>query len=369
VRGFIHNAHPSRVLFGGGTMSNVAEEVSRLGAKRALVVCTPGQRDLADRVAQRLGDLHAGTFPGAAVHTPVEVTERALQALRQAGADVVVSVGGGSTTGLGKALAARTDVDQVVLPTTYAGSEVTPVLGETANGAKVTRSGPQILPETVIYDIELTLDLPEDVTLTSAVNAMAHAVEALYAPQPSPVVDLMALAGVRALVAGLPAVHQDPRDREGRSELMYGAWLAGTCLGSVGMGLHHKLCHVLGGSFGLPHSPTHTVVLPYVVAFNAPAATSAMSRLSEAVPGKNVAASIQRLVRELGGPTSLAQLGLTHDDIAPCVRLATASPYPNPRPVTADGVREVLTAALEGADVSRPPGNGAPTAADRGHLG
>jgi alcohol dehydrogenase class IV len=353
VRGFIHNAHPSRVLFGEGTMSDVAEEVTRLGANRALVVCTPRQRDLADRVAQRLGELHAGTFPGAAMHTPVDVTERALQALRQAGADVVVSVGGGSTTGLGKALAARTDVDQVVLPTTYAGSEVTPVLGETSDGEKVTRSGPQILPETVIYDIELTLDLPADVTLSSAVNAMAHAVEALYAPQPSPVVDLMALEAVRALVAGLPAVHRDPHDRAGRSELMYGAWLAGTCLGAVGMGLHHKLCHVLGGSFGLPHAPTHTVVLPYVMAFNAWAAPSTMSRLSVAVQAQDAAASIQRLARELGGPTSLAELGLTHDDIAPCVHLATASPYPNPRPVTAGAVQAILTAALEGADVSR----------------
>ena len=353
MRDFVHNAHPSRVIFGEGTMSKVAEEVRRLGAKRALVICTPGQRHLADRVAGRLGDLHADTFDGAAMHTPVEVTERALHTLREAAADVVVTVGGGSTTGLGKALAARTDVDQLVLPTTYAGSEVTPVLGETANRAKVTRSGPEILPETVIYDIELTLGLPKAVTVTSAVNAMAHAVEALYAPQPSPVVDLTALEAVRALLAGLPTVHEDLHDRQGRSNLMYGAWLAGTCLGAVGMGLHHKLCHVLGGSFGLPHAPTHTVVLPHVVAFNAPAAASAMSQLGDLFEGVDAATSIQRLVRQLGGPTSLAQLGLTHDDIEPCVRLATASPYPNPRPVTADGVRDVLIAALDGADVSQ----------------
>lgn len=347
MREFVHSVHPSRVLFGEGTMSQVADEVSRLSAKSALVICTPGQRGLADLVAGQLGGLHAGTFSGAAMHTPVEVTDAALLALREASADVVVSVGGGSTTGLGKALAARTGVDQVVLPTTYAGSEVTPALGETANGAKLTRSGPEILPETVIYDIELTLGLPQDVTLTSAVNAMAHSVEALYAPQPSPVVDLIALESIRALFAGLPAVHHHPHDLEGRSQLMYGAWLAGTCLGAVGMGLHHKLCHVLGGTFGLPHAATHAVVLPYVMAFNAPAAASAMSRLRQ-IAGP---ASIQRLVRELGGPTSLTELGLTGHDIEPSIRLATSSPYPNPRPVTADGVRRVLLAALEGADV------------------
>ena len=272
MRTFEQGTDTPRIVFGVGTLTEVARELDRVGGTRALVLSTPGKGDLAARVVAELGGAVAGTFHGAAMHTPVEVTDAALAQARAVRADSVVSVGGGSTTGLGKAIASRAGIPHLVLPTTYAGSEVTPVLGETADGEKATRSGPEILPDTVIYDVELTMTLPWTVTVTSAVNAMAHSVEALYSADRTTETDQRATDSLAALSSGLRALRQDRDSLDARADLLYGAWLAGTCLASVGMGVHHKLCHTLGGSFGLPHAPTHTVVLPHAMEYNQPAA-------------------------------------------------------------------------------------------------
>jgi alcohol dehydrogenase class IV len=181
-------------------------------------------------------------------------------------------VGGGSTTGLGKAIALATGLDQIVVPTTYAGSEMTPILGQTERGVKTTQRSPAILPEVVIYDVDLTLTLPPALTATSGLNAIAHAVEALYAQDRNPIVSLMAEEGIAALARSLPVLVDAASDLAARSDALYGAWLCGACLGAVGMALHHKLCHTLGGSFDLPHAETHAVVLPHAVAYNSAAA-------------------------------------------------------------------------------------------------
>ncbi|MEU7816547.1 maleylacetate reductase and hydroxyquinol 1,2-dioxygenase domain-containing protein [Pseudonocardia sp. NPDC049154] len=351
MRNFTYTAHPARIVFGAGTLEQVADEVTRLGRSRALVLAGEHLRDVGDRVEKILGPLAAGRFDGAAMHTPVEVTEQALAVLRETAADCVVAVGGGSTTGLAKALAVRTGVDQVVLPTTYAGSEVTPVLGETAEGVKTTRTDPAILPEAVIYDVELSAGLPRTLAVTSAVNALAHAVEALYSPDANPVVDGMALDAVRHLARGLRGLDTDP---DARADLLRGAWLAGTCLGAVGMGLHHKLCHTLGGSFGLPHAPTHTVVLPHAMAYNAAAAPEAMRRVAQALGAADAPTAVFDLIVEAGGPTSLRELGLAEADLDRAVALAVAEPYPNPAPLTRDGLAGLLRRAWAG---ERPPGS------------
>ncbi|GAA4825888.1 maleylacetate reductase [Actinomycetospora corticicola] len=339
---FVYTAQPARVVFGAGSLDRLAEEVERLGRSRVLVLA--GRRHV-ERVEAVLGELAVGRFEGAAMHTPVKVTERALAVLREADADCVVAVGGGSTTGLAKALAVRTGADQVIVPTTYSGSEVTPVLGETENGIKKTRTSPDILPETVIYDVELTRSLPHDVTVTSAVNALAHAVEALYSPQANPVVDLLALDAVRRLSTGLRGldVGNDARD-----DLLAGAWLAGTCLGSVGMALHHKLCHTLGGSFDLPHAPTHTVVLPHAMAYNAAAAPDAMRRIADALGVDDAPRGVFDLVATAGGPTSLRELGMAEADLDRATELAVGTPYPNPAELTRDGLRALLGRAWAG---------------------
>ncbi|GAA4404828.1 maleylacetate reductase [Fodinibacter luteus] len=355
MRSFEHDTGSPRVVFGTGTLARVASELARVGGRRALVLSTPGQGGLAARVAGVLGDAAAGTFDGAAEHTPVEVTGVALARAREVGADSLVSVGGGSTTGLGKALASRTGMPHLVVPTTYAGSEVTALLGETADGEKVTRSGPEILPAVVVYDVALTTTLPWPVTVTSAVNAMAHAVEALYSPDRTTQVDGLATEGLEALARGLRALHRDAEDLGARDDLLYGAWLAGRCLGAVRMGLHHKLCHTLGGSFGLAHAPTHTVVLPHAMAYNATAAPEAMAAAAGALGVDDAPCGLQALVAGLGGPTRLDALGFSLADVPRAADLATARPYPNPRAVQRDGIRHLLTRATEGAAIDPTP--------------
>ncbi|MEV0600459.1 maleylacetate reductase and hydroxyquinol 1,2-dioxygenase domain-containing protein [Streptomyces sp. NPDC050315] len=348
MRAFTYSSHTARVVFGAGTLSHLPAEVARLGATRALILTTPGRTDLARRARDILGVAAAGEFTGAAMHTPVDVTEQAVAVARELAADCLVAVGGGSTTGLAKAVSVRTGLPQVVVPTTYAGSEATPVLGETENGVKTTRSAPEIRPGTVLYDVDLTLGLPVAVSVTSGINAMAHAVEALYAPETDPVTDQLALRSIELLAGALPRIAADPADREARADALEAAWLAGTCLGSVGMGLHHKLCHTLGGSFGLPHAPTHTVVLPYAMAYNAPAAPDAMRRIARALGAADAPTAVHDLIRRLGAPTSLAELGLADADLPRAVMLATATPYPNPREVTETGIAALLADALAG---------------------
>jgi maleylacetate reductase len=222
------------------------------------------------------------------------------------------------------------------------------VLGETENGRKVTHSSRVILPSTIIYDVDFTLDLPTGLTVCSAVNAMAHAVEALYSPQANPVTDGMALDAIGRIAATLPMIALDPRDREARASLLQAAWLAGVCLGTVGMGLHHKLCHVLGGSLGLPHAETHTVVLSHVMAYNAPAVPGVMARIAAALGAADAPAGVFSLIERAGGPVSLRQLGMAEEEIGRVAREVTASPYPNPREPYTDGIEELLRSAWRG---------------------
>lgn len=351
MRTFEQQSGAERIVFGAGTMARVGEELSRLGGRRALVLSTPEQQDLADRIVEQLAGAAAGTFAEAAMHTPVTVTQKALARAQELDADSVISVGGGSTTGLGKAVASRSGLPHLVLPTTYAGSEVTPVLGETADGEKLTRSAPEILPDTVVYDVELTLTLPWQMTVTSAVNAMAHSAEALYSDDRTEESDRMAPESIAALANGLRRLQQDAGSVDARADLLYGAWLAGTCLGTIGMGLHHKLCHTLGGSFGLPHAQTHTVVLPYALAYNQPQARAAIATVATALDVADAPAGLQSLVGSWGGPTSLAELGFSRDGVDEAAALATARPYPNPREVTREGIADLLARATDGAPI------------------
>lgn len=345
---FHYSISPARIVFGPGSIGRAGEMVRALGCRAALVLSTPGQAPQAEALAASLGGLAAGVFAGAAMHTPVAVTEAALAAMDTTGADCTVALGGGSTTGLGKAIAYRRGTPQVVIPTTYAGSEVTPILGQTENGVKTTVRGPEILPEIVLYDPDLTLGLPPGLTVTSALNAMAHAAEALYAQDRNPVSSLMAAEGVRAFVRALPVLAHDPADRPARTEALYGAWLCGTVLGTVGMALHHKLCHVLGGSFDLPHAETHAIVLPHAVAFNEAAEAEALTPIAEALGSARAGAGLHDFAQRIGAPTALRDLGLAESDLDRAADLAVRNPYWNPRPVTRDGLRALLQAAWAG---------------------
>lgn len=340
--------NPARVLFGPGTRTRLAEEVSSLGAKRAVVLSTPEQAQLARDIGADLGSLSVGILAEARMHTPVAVTEKALREITSIKADCLVAVGGGSTIGLAKALALRTDLPIVAMPTTYAGSEMTPIIGETKDGRKVTQSTPRVLPETVIYDIDFTYTLPKDLSIVSGLNAMAHSIEALYAKDGNPVVTAIAKESIASLAGGLRKLAQDDTDRDAREKLLYGAWLAGMCLGLVGMALHHKLCHTLGGMFDLPHAPTHAVILPHAVSFNSAAAGQAMQHLSDALQATDPVQALFNLVHDIGAPTRLADIGMPGDGIEAAARQAAANPYWNPRPITEDDLHQLLQDAHEG---------------------
>jgi maleylacetate reductase len=350
---FTYQAQPMRVVFrAGAARTAVAAEAEHLGLRRVLVLSGPRGADTARAVADSLGTANAGVHTEAAEHVPVPVAEAATEAALKADADGCAAVGGGSAIGLGKAVALRLGLPLIAVPTTYAGSEMTPVWGLTEGGVKRTGRDPVVLPRSVVYDPELTLSMPPALSGTSGVNAIAHAVEALYAPDASPIVSLMAEEGTRALAAALPEIAADPGGLDARGRALYGAWLCGACLGATTMSLHHKLCHVLGGTFGLPHAATHTIVLPHVLAFNAPAAPDAVAALRRALGTDDPALELYRLGGRLGAPRSLAELGLSAAGIDRAVETAAAVPYANPRDAGPDDLRAILRAAFEG----RPPG-------------
>ncbi len=348
IDNFVFGGLPMRVVFGEGALGQLGHEADLLGMRRVLVLCTPEQRVRVEGVAALLGPRVVGIFDQATMHTPVDVTERALSMAIAERIDGIVSVGGGSTIGLGKAIALRTDLPQVAVPTTYAGSEMTPIIGETSNGEKITERSPRVLPETTIYDVAMTLTLPPAVRATSGMNAIAHAVEALYAEERNPVISLMAEAAIAALASALPAIMAAPRDHAARREALYGAWLCGIALGAVGMALHHKLCHMLGGSFDLPHAATHAVILPHAVAYNAPGAPEAMGRIARALGAADAATGLHDLARRLGAPTSLRAIGMREADLERAAALALARPYPNPVPLDAVGIHRLLHNAFFG---------------------
>lgn len=345
---FTYSSLPSRVVFGPGKRAQVAQELERLGIERALVLSTADQSETAASFAQLAGDRLGAIYPGAVMHTPVQITESALHQAEQMKCDGILSVGGGSTIGLGKAIAYRTDLPQLVVPTTYAGSEMTPILGQTENGLKTTLKSPKVLPETVIYDPELTVTLPGFISGPSGMNAIAHAVEALYAQDRNPVISLMAEESIRALASALPRVVKDGTDMEARSKALYGAWLAGTCLGAVGMAIHHKICHTLGGSFDLNHADVHCLMIPYSAAYNREAAPEAMAAISRALGGGDPIEGLHGLMKAVANKPSLEAFGLAQSDLDKAADLAVQNPYYNPRPVTRGGVREMLQAAFEG---------------------
>jgi maleylacetate reductase len=348
ITSFTYDINPSRILFGSGTLSCVGDEVNRLGANRALILCTPFQQVDAKKLAEQLGPLAAGVFAEATMHTPVAVTTKAMAAFEASGADCVVALGGGSTIGLGKAIAYRNDTPQIVVATTYAGSEVTPILGQTEDGVKTTVRHPRILPEVVIYDPNLTLELPVAMSVTSGLNAMAHAVEAVYAKDRNPISSMMAVEGVRALRDALRVIVTTPADIAARSDALYGSWLCGSVLGTVGMALHHKLCHTLGGGFDLPHAETHAIMLPHSAAYNARAAADTLQPLADLFGG-SIGGGLYDFAQSLGAPLALKDLGLKEAQLDLAADLAVKNPYWNPRPVERDAVRSLLQRAWDGA--------------------
>jgi maleylacetate reductase len=367
---FVHDTLPQRVAFGSGrAAANLSSEIGNLGAARVMLIAAKAEEQLADTIASDIPV--ALRYDDVVMHVPVEVAERARAAADRGDVDALVSVGGGSTTGLAKAVALTTGLPIIAVPTTYAGSEATPVWGLTESAKKTTGVDRKVLPKVVIYDAALTMSLPVEMSVASGLNALAHCVDSMWAPNADPINAAFAAEGIRSLAAGLPRVVADPMDLDGREHALYAAYLSAVAFASAGSGLHHKICHVLGGKYNLPHAQTHATVLPYVLAFNGPAAPEAERRIATALngPALNGPASsgtalpgtasgadtalggLVGLKRELNAPHALADYGFTEDSIAEAAEAILPSvPPSNPRPVSAGDLRTLLRAAWSGSD-------------------
>jgi maleylacetate reductase len=351
---FVHDTLPQRVAFGSGeAAANLRREIRNLGASRVMLIAAKAEGDLADTIARDVPV--AVRYDDVVMHVPVEVATRARAAAASNGVDALVSVGGGSTTGLAKAVAMTTGLPIVAVPTTYAGSEATPVWGLTEGAKKTTGVDRKVLPKVIVYDAALTLSLPVDMSVASGLNALAHCVDSLWAPNADPVNAAFAAEGIRSLANGLPKVVADPMDLDGREHALYAAYLSAAAFASAGSGLHHKICHVLGGKYNLPHAQTHATVLPYVLALNGPSAPDAERRIAAAFGGAGFASNraidgLVALKRELNAPHALADYGFTEDSIPEAAAAILPSvPPSNPRQVTVEDLQALLRAAWSGA--------------------
>lgn len=349
-RAFTYEAVPGRVVFGSGSRHGLAAELDRLAAERVLVIASPYEATIADELTTIADGRVVGRFSEVVQHVPESNAAAAVAAAMELQADAVLTVGGGSATGLGKVIRLDVELGFVAVPTTYAGSEMTTIWGRTDGARKMTGRDPRVKPDTVIYDPELTSTLPAAVAGPSGMNALAHCVEALYGPGANPVIDLIALAGIRAITDALPGVCGEGDDLQARTELLYGAYLAGVALASGGTALHHKTCHVLGGMFDLDHGGMNAVVLGHALAYNAPAIPDVMERLGDAlgVAATDVPAAFSRLGRSIGAPASLEALGMPVGGIEEAAVRVAEEAAANVRPPDEATVRQMLDDAFHG---------------------
>jgi maleylacetate reductase len=352
---FTYEALPSRVIFGVGAVDQVAPEIDRLQVTRVLTIHGRSERAIASRVSSALGTRAAGVIDEVTLHVPLEVAEAGRRRARELAADALLAIGGGSATGLAKAIALEQGMPILAVPTTYAGSEMTPIYGLTSEGRKATGRDLRVLPRVVIYDPALTTTLPPGLTAGSGMNAIAHAVEGMYATGANPMLSVMAEEAIRVLSQALPILVKTPADLTARTFALYGAYLAGVVQGAAGMGVHHRICHVLGGTYGLGHGSVNAVILPHVVRYNAAAAPEAIARVAGALGADDAAVALFDLAERIGAPTSLKALGMPEEKLAEAARLAAEPPPANPRPVTAESLLALLRDAYAGRRPVRAP--------------
>jgi len=329
---FVVPLFQTRIVFGQGKVNTLTEELDRLGVARVAFICTPLGARRYSRLIASLGDRCATVFAEAVPHSPVKVSEAAAKAVMQSGADATVCVGGGSTIGLGKFVAVTEGRPQIAVPTTLSGSELTPIYGFKSGHEKRAGVSPDAVPRVAIYDPTVAASLPARETAQSGMNSLAHSVEAFYMPNANRLSDVLATEGVRALFDGLPGCVERPSDLSARATAMYGGLVGGLLVAMVGIGLHHKICHVLGGRFGLPHGVLNGIILPQAIAFNAPAMPEAIDRLASAIGDDDPSAACFRLAKRLGLPLTLREVGVAEADLAPAVEDIVAAQVPNPRP-------------------------------------
>jgi maleylacetate reductase len=345
--GFVYAAAPARVVFGQSRVRELGAELDRLGIARVMVACTPGGESRYRPIIDAIGGRCVRVFARAEQHCPEPIAEAALAEFAGSGADGVATIGGGSTIGLGKVIAARCKVPFVAIPTTLSGSEMTALYGMKVGQEKRTWTDAAAKARTVIYDPNLTVSLPKHETATTGMNCLAHCVEALYPAQPNPIARLIALEGIRVLGASLPGV-VERNDAESRAGALYAGFIGGLLVSMVGIGLHHKICHVLGGHFDVAHGDSNSVILSQVVGFNAPAMPAIAADIGEALSGNDPGAAIFDLAERIGAPTSLRQLGVPRSGLHAVAEEVVARGTHSPRPITVEALAHLLDQAWHG---------------------
>ncbi len=350
MEAFAYVGYPCRIIFGPGKVATLTDEVNHLGAASVMFCCTPGREGRVRQITETLDGRNVQVSPIANSIVSEDLVVEGRRQAREFGTDCLVAVGGGSALGLAKSIALELGIPIVAIPTTYSGSETSELQGMFEDGKRVLKRSSRMQPKTIIYDPELSVDLPLETSLLSAINSMAHAACSFFGRNPNPVTALFAEEGLRAMGNALPRVADNPRDVDARGDALYGAWLCGSTLNSAGTVLHHKICHVLGGYFRMPHAAAHTIILPHSVGYNRDAAPAAMKRIARAFGDENsdAAGAIFDLLTRIGAPTALKSIGMSRDDLAKAAKLVTTNPYFNPRPIEYQPVRELLENAWFG---------------------
>jgi len=351
--GFNYVSYAQEILFAPGVLARLRQTVEKRGWQRCML-CTSHSMRVGGQlgpIESNLGEKLVAVFERVQPHVQDGQVATALAAAREKSIDLVIGLGGGSALGMAKAVGFDLQLPIVAIPTTYAGSEMTPVYGITHTDEdpprKVTVSDPKVVPSLVFYDPQLTLDLPSALTASTGINALAHCIEALYSKTRNPLSSLAATEGVRHIHAALLKCYQDGKNLEARTEMLFGSHLAGLSLASVSMGLHHGLCHVLGGSANVPHGIANAIILPHAILFNADVTAAQLIPAAEAMnvpeignnPKERIEALAQRistLVRDMDLPQRLRDAGIREADLPRLAQLAfqNKTVQNNPKPIT-----------------------------------
>jgi maleylacetate reductase len=345
---FIYDALPGRVVFGEGAFERLPDELDRLGVRRILLIADRSGHSWGEKLVTWIGDRIVGQIGDVRPHVPVDDAVNARRLARSTRANAIVTIGGGSATGLGKAVGLDIPIPILAVPTTYAGSEMTPIWGLTSGSRKETGRDPAVQPQTVVYDPILTLSLPPSISGPSGMNALAHCAEALYAEAANPITSLMAEQGIRVLARGLPIVVADPGDLAGRGDVLAGAYLAGAAFAAAGSGIHHKICHILGGAYDLPHAEMHSVVLPHALAHILPSQPTAIGRMAAALGSPYVPGAVFDLGRAIGAPAGLGEIGMRVERLDEAAGLIAAATAGTELEISERDVRALLDDAFAG---------------------
>lgn len=359
MQSFTHVGMPGRVIHGAGSVATLAAEVEALDARRVMFCCTKSRVPEVEKLAATLGARFAGICDAAKIFVPLSAVEPGREMAAALNADCLVSYGGGTAVGLAKAIALGGEgleggMPIVSIVTTYSGSETTALQGIIGHdGVRTNYRDMRMLPKVLIYDPELMLDVPLDVSIASGFNSIAHAVSSYLGKDANPVANMFSENGIRAMSSALVRLAQDPRDVDARSEALHGAWLCGMTLMSSGTTIHHKMVHVLGGGFDLPHGPTHAIMLPHSTAYNRDAAPEAMKGIARAFGDEAADAprALFDLLGKSGAAEGLKQLGLPEAALDEAADRIMIDRYFNLR----DYDRSAIRAALQDAWEGKPP--------------